>query len=392
MSLSREQAIDGGIALALVGVLGLVFLFDRGSPPGNTTVTPVVVQAPEEPVASKALRLAVTPPQWDDMGKLLDQLGSGFTHDVIRLEDLDNLAKLSGYDVIFWTCGTVPESWTLRGDLGSGLRPGVIRVRPNLEVMDRVKSALRTFVGRGGTLYASDWRIETLSYCFPELSEGSRIATGDVQVVRAEVVDPGLREVLGPVVELRFDQPGWYPARLSGEGSTIYLRGVYRGDGGVESHTAPLLVKVPFGKGTIIFTSFHNEKNNGALELKLLKFLVFAAVTAEESSKAHQTMVSLGFSPRKENLLTPSSANPTITQAYQNPRRGRLRFALSFRNEGARLKLTVRGPDGKTQEQEGTSSFHVDVADAVAGEWSYTVTALKVPYENFASTVTVGSD
>jgi hypothetical protein len=390
MTLSRDRAIDGGIALALLMTLGVVFLLDRGSPPAGVKLTPVSVQVPEAP-APKPLRLAVTPHQYDDMGKLLDELGPGFRHEAIQLQDLEDSTKLNDYDVIFWTCGTSPENWTLPGNIGTGARPGVYFVRPNLEIADRVKAALRQFVGRGGTLYVSDFWLSALGYCFPELRESEPIVTGREQNVSAEVVDPGLRTILGSTVELRFDLPGWYPARLAGAGSTIYLRGPYISEKG-ESITAPLLVKVPFEKGTIIFTSFHNEKVNSAIETKLLKFLVFSAVTAEEASKVQKTMISMGFSRRAETLLTPSSDQPAVTQTYSNPRRGRLRFALSFRNEGARLKLVVRAPDGKTREQAGTSSLAIEIADAAPGDWSYTVTALKVPYENFASTVTIGGD
>ena len=70
--------------------------------------------------------------------------------------------------------------------------------------------------------------------------------------------------------------------------ATFYLRGNYRPKTGGERVTAPLLAKVPFGRGTIIFTSFHNEKVNSELETKLLKFLVFAAVTAKETAAAQE--------------------------------------------------------------------------------------------------------
>ena len=56
------------------------------------------------------------------------------------------------------------------------------------------------------------------------------------------------------------------------------------------------------------------------------------------------------------------------------------------------LRLIVRDPDNKTYEQEGTSTFTIDVPDAAPGDWSYTVTAEKVPYPNFPFTMTVGGD
>ncbi len=386
--------MDGGVAVSLAVALAMVFATDRSRPAPKPA--PVVVQSTPEPEPSlpvQMLRLAVTPREYDDMGKLLGQLGAGFGYTTIRLEDLEEVSKLTDYDVLFLTCGTVARSWVIGGELGDGSRPGVHLVRVKPEVMERVREALRAFVGRGGTLYASDWRLDLIRECFPELFDGEDIVEGAAQTLTAEVVDPGLRDALGGgSVELRFDLPGWKPAKLVAENRTIYLRGEYRSKGGGPSVSAPLLVKVPFEKGTIIFTSFHNEKVNSELETKMLKFLVFAAVTAKETAQTQKTMISGGFSPQKQNLLSASAEAPEVTQTYANTKRGKLRFALSFANQGAQLKLTVRGPDSKSRVQEGTSTFMIDVDDAAAGNWSYTVTALKVPYPNFPFTLTVGGE
>ena len=231
-----------------------------------------------------------------------------------------------------------------------------------------------------------------LEKCFPELFGGNNLPPGAAQTLTAEVMDPGLRDLLGPTVDLKFDLPSWLPAGFKGERVTVYLQGRYRVTGEDSAVMAPLLIKVPFEQGTIIFTSFHNEKNNGELEIKLLQFLVFAAVTAKETAEAQKMMISGGFSPQKQNLLSASADAQSVTQIYTNSKRGPLRFALSFANQGALLKLAVRGPDGRTYEQQGEFTFTVDVPDAAAGDWSYTVTAQKVPYPNFPFTLTVGGN
>jgi hypothetical protein len=392
MTPSRAFALDSVLAVCLALALGLVYLLDRAPPTLPVTVTPIpVVLTPETP-AAPPLRLAVTPHQYDDMGKLLRQLGSGFNYTEISLDDLQDVSKLVSFDVVFLTCGTVPESWSA-GDVGvAGDRPGVRLIRLNEQIVNRVKEALRTFVGRGGTLYASDWRLDQLNWTFPELFDQEPIVPGEAQTLTAEVVDPGLRDLLGPSVELKFDLPGWKPARFSGSQVTVYLRGSYLPHGNSSAITAPLLIKVPFQQGTIIFTSFHNEKVNSELETKLLRFLVFAAVTAKETAQTQKTMISGGFPKQKTTMISASAASPSVTQTYANSKQGRLRFALSFRDQGAQLRLTVRGPGGQTQEQVGTSTFTVDVPDAAPGNWTYTVTAVKVPYENFPFTLTVGSD
>jgi len=47
-------------------------------------------------------------------------------------------------------------------------------------------------------------------------------------------------------------------------------------------------------------------------------------------------------------------------------------------------------PDGAKFAREGTSTFVVEVENAAAGNWRYTVTALSVPYPNFPFTLAVG--
>ncbi len=392
MSPSRVFAMDGSVAVLLACALGLVYFFDRAPTPSDLTPNPPRI--PEtEPGAASSLRLAVTPHQYDDMGSLLGQLGSGFTYTNIRLEDLEDVSKLVKYDVVFLTCGTVPDGWVVEGNLGEGDRPGVQRARPNKQALNRVKESLRTFVARGGTLYASDWRLNLIQYSFPELFDGQDIVTGAAQTITAEVVDPGLRDVLGPTAELRFDLPGWYPAGLSREQVTIYLRGSYRtNNGGGSRVMAPLLVKALFERGTIIFTSFHNEKVNSELETKLLWFLVFAAVTAKETAQAQTTMIAGGFSPQKQDLLSASPETPSVTKTYTNAKRGRLQFVLSFADQGARLQLNVRSPEGRTYEQEGASTFTIDVDNAELGNWTYKVTAVKIPYPNYPFTLTIGGN
>jgi len=47
-------------------------------------------------------------------------------------------------------------------------------------------------------------------------------------------------------------------------------------------------------------------------------------------------------------------------------------------------------PDGSKVEQKGKATFTVEIANAPAGEWRYTITALEVPHPNFPFTLTVG--
>jgi hypothetical protein len=307
---------------------------------------------------------------WDDMAKLLVKLGAGYQHEVIQTKDL--LAKpdrLKDCDVLFFTCAPKGE-----------------------ELAD----TLAKYVSDGGVLYASDWRYDAVAKAFPEMVDLSRKGEGMKGLVKAEVVDPGLRDVLGTgTVELNFDLTQWKTAAFGGPRVTVLMQGHYRKIDpsnlikGVDA-TAPLLVKFPFGKGQVIFTSFHNEKVSSAVEDKLLQYLVFAMVTANVDAELQEQVNQGGFAPQRSNLLSTPKENPSVTKSFQNHKVGPLRVALGFRDEGAKLKLYLRSPDGRDWSQEFTSGVVLEVPDAAVGEWSYTITAVQLPYENFPFIVTIG--
>jgi len=389
---SIQLAVDVGLPIALVVALAVVFALDRPDDSAAPPV-PVVVVEPEpvaDPTPVRRLRLGVTPdpPGFDDMGRLLDTLGEGYRYTAFPLDDLRSAGKISEFDIIFLTCSGVPQSW-LDTRVGAGSRPGTEVFTPNEAVVSEVEESLRQFVRQGKTLYVSDLHFNLLAGAFPEFVDRAKAKEGKVQDLTAEVVDTGLKDLLGPELPLRFDQPDWRPAAFKGEKVTEYLRGTFvtsRGD----TETAPLLVRFPVHDGTVIFTSFHNEKQNTETELKLLRYLVFTALTAEVDTRVKKMMVRGGFSPAKKGLFSASTGDLSVTRRYSSTRVADLQFVLGFQNQGARLKLTVAGPDGKVLEKEGTSTLTIGVANAQVGEWKYTVTALKIPSENFPFTVTVG--
>jgi hypothetical protein len=389
--------VDAVLAVGLLLALALVFAIDRQKAPTGSGAGQVVqLQAvPEKPSEEpkppvRKLRLGVTPPAggFDNMGRLLDTLGEGYKYTPFDLEDLRNADKIGDYDVIFLTCSGVPRTW-LKERIGASERKDTDEYTPNLDVLKQVSDNLRHFVEQGHTLYASDLHYDLVAKAFPEVAREGLAQRGKKQHLNAEVVDAGLREIIGGEMPLEFDQPGWRPAAFDGKDVTVYMRGKYAPEEGDEQ-TAPFLVKFPSHDGTVIFTSFHNEKQNSETELKLLRYLVFSAVTAEVETKVERTMVQGGFSPAKKNLFSASAGEPSATSTYHNDKPGHLQFVLGFQNAGAELKLTVIAPDGKKHEQQATSTITIDLPDAAAGDWKYTVTAVKLPNENFPFTVTVG--
>jgi hypothetical protein len=390
MSDKFKYVLEGAVAAALAFALMLVFVVDFaltmfGSRPGANTLAGVTVhEIGGKHGDAKRLRLAVTPTgefppdivtkeveKWDDMGKLLEDLGAGYRHENVAIETLINNPKsVHNYDVLFLTCNNRHE--------------------------DELKDLLMNYVSEGGILYASDWRFDAVAKAFPDFVDKRLEGKGAKQKLVANIVDPALRDALkAKTIKLNFDLGEWRTAAFGGPRVKTLIQGTYEKqklpgqiDAGVA--TAPLMVKFQVGKGTVIFTSFHNEKQNSDIEKELLQYLVFSLVTAGIDSEINSSLDKDNFASRGSNLLSTPKRNQTITKTYDNKGGADLRFALGFRNEGAKLRFNIKAPDGKQFTWEGTSTVILEVANAKAGLWTYSVTDLQLPYENFPFTVTVG--
>jgi hypothetical protein len=388
-SRSRGLILDVAVGAGLVLALLVVFAIDALTAPSEekgpskeTIFEPGAGQPETAP-----LRLAVTPHEFDDMGSLLDSLGHGYKYDLVAYSAFVEPEGLRQHDVVFLTCGGVPNSW-LSERLRDSARgsAGVYRAKP--ETVRALYDNLRRFVRDGGTLYVSDLHFDVLVIAFKEFIDEGAVGRGAVQTVDAQVVDEGLRKQLGDEISLRFDMRAWRPAAFKRWKVTTYLEGDYElVDGRVVN--GPLMVSFSYGKGTVIFTSFHNEAQNSDLEKLLLRYLVFATVTAREQEDVRQVLVKGGFSPSQRNLLALTTEDQLVNDAYNNDSVGPLQFVLGFANRDAELKLTVTSPDGERFEKSGQQTFSIRVEDATVGEWEYTITPVKVPYRNFPFTLTI---
>lgn len=386
-----DLLLDAAIAAALVVAVVVVIVMDRRGPPPDepSPLEPVIVE-PQPPAPEvRPLRIAVTPEraEFDDVGRLLDSLGSGYAYRPIPLDDLLEAERIGQFDVLFLTCSGYTDTWlgnraadTLRGNEVYG---------PNPETFERAKRSLRKFVDDGGTLYASDLHIATVKECFPEFFEPSLDGRGAAQKVDAEVKDESLQDLIGERIELTFDMPSWRPAAFSGEGLAVLLEGEFKILDG-EVKRAPLLVRFPHGQGSVIFTSFHNEKQTSDKEKELLKFLVFSTVTAAADAEAERTLARGGFSRTKKDLFSTSRSAVPIRQTYENAEVGDLQFVLAFSEQGAELELSVEGPGGVIHRERGRKTLTIDVPAAAAGSWRYEIRPLSVPSDNFPFTISVG--
>ena len=297
-----------GAALLMAMLLVLIvdrFVLSRGPAIANNTLLVNVIDGPGQKRGPKRLKLAVTPTArspifgkieslpWDDMGKLLNELGEGYQHDEINPQQLlFDPQKLSEYDVLFLTCAPQGEE---------------------------LKDTLFNFVANGGVLYASDWRCKAVATAFPDMVEPRLIGDGAAQQLEADIVDPALRELIGDKIHLRFDMSNWKTAAFSGPRIKTLIQGNYTKmppNPFVASQQgfAPLMVKFNVNKGAVVFTSFHNEKQNSEVEKKLLQYLVFSLVTAGVDAEVNTTMDQGGFSAAALQFTQHAEAKPIDQQ------------------------------------------------------------------------------
>lgn len=385
-----EWALDGGLSGGLVLALAIVYVMNLGGRPDETaaTVTPNV-STQEVPVIDHPppLRMAVTTKEYDDLGHTLQQLGPRFSDfQVVSLDDLLDPKTFEKFDILFLTCGTIPASWAEK-EIGESTRKGTVAITVKLEIYDRFCDNLAAFVQRGGTLYASDLRLGIIQRTFRSVSAGFP-EEGDVQSVKA-TVDPSLASLIGKEIDLKFDKEGWSPAAFDENQVDVLLKGNYKNMQG-QTTASPLLVRFRHGEGTVIFTSFHNEKQNSEVEQKLLKALVFATILAKTQSTTTKTLVQGGFKPVGNSMIGAAGGSRAVTQTYQAAQAVTLKFSVGFEANGGTLKLTVIPPNGKKSEQQGNSSFDLEVACDQPGEWKYTIEALKSPPGDFPFTLTFG--
>jgi hypothetical protein len=314
---------------------------------------------------SKKLRLAVSTPMWDNIGALLEKLGPGFRYTTIRQDDVDDPGRLDAFDVVFLNCG------------------GGVVIQPN----SPAQKNLRQYVETGGTVYASDLQYQNLITTFPEYSYPNTNLKKPQGNVLALVTDKGLQRILGRQIWLHFDLVH-EPAAFNPQRAKFYLAAQVNGFAG-QSMVVPLLAKFQCGKGSVIFTSFHNAKNLTPATEKLLLYIVFSAINSEVETKTQTAATMDEFKAHEVKTLNISQGFSLAKQPVVRNKKGKVRLALGFRDGCARMLFRVFTPDGKVIQHVDRSSFVMEIDDAPAGTWHYTVTALEAPFDNFPITVMV---
>lgn len=164
--------------------------------------------------------------------------------------------------------------------------------------VDSIK--LKSFIERGGILYASDWASRYVQDIIPDsisFTSSNRIGT-----VKAEVIDNDLAKHLGKSIDIKFDLPSWKKIKHFSGGKVILANSETKN---------PIMVEIPFFKGSIFYTSFHNHGITSETEEKLLQLLILKQVGSLSSSSIEEVA--------KENQLNLEKLNYKKKMAGYQP-------------------------------------------------------------------------
>lgn len=208
--------------------------------------------------------LYVSTSSYDDMGAILDRLGLPYEN----LETVDLADRSDG--VVMLNCSF---SWDDEVDL----------------------SKLQTFVENGGALIASDLTYKAVASISDARFEGHD--WGDA--VDAEVVDPELADLLGRErLELDFDTALKKVRSMPSDGEPV-LRTV---DGG---HV--IAYRSSVGRGSVLYTSFHNHSQSSEIETALLQVLMMVPIADSTGTTVRDAYTTVVYGGSEE------SADPDAT-------------------------------------------------------------------------------
>lgn len=310
-------------------------------------------------MGATAARYIVTPAGYDDIGAVLSGLGEGFQFDEVTLDDIDQ-DRLKKCTVLFLNCSAEAS-----------------------ECADDIANVIREYVKSGGSVYASDWAADILSHAFPEIITFD--CDGQAGDHTCQVCDPGLQESIGKTISIHFDLGAWRQVSKIHRDVRVYVKG----DATLEKR--PIVCGFAFGKGHVIYTSFHNEHQLSAEEKKLLKYLVLRPVLANSAASAGLAIQAQQCTPGKEILATVDRGK-IATYAYDAKAGEGLLFVLHWTGAG-HLRLKVTDPSGNPcQAVDGkTPPLKIDIPAASSGKWLFTVEVVNIPYNNFPYVLTVAT-
>jgi hypothetical protein len=308
--------------------------------------------------------IAVTEPDYDDMGAILTQMG--FSYTIVDDVDLASPQEMRKLDILFINCQGYEPTW-------------------------EAAKNVREMVDRGGALYVSCYARKWIDLIWPEYMEFH--GNGEKQSeLYCRVIDPGLQEFLG-VQELWLNyNTHWHgiskiKIRDGRNAVHEYLRGQRVG----WYEEEPLLVSFPYGDGFVIFTTFHNSAQVSQLENLLLQYLVIKPLMARKAYESNTIILEKKFTPTKELVGMLSVGEESRFYQYYLDTPKDLKFVFNWQGK-ATGRITVFDPTGRPifDQNVRTSPHEVDVTKAIPGTWMFKLKIVDAPLAKFPFTINVG--
>ena len=200
-----------------------------------------------QPKSISDLRIRVTSPNYDDIGKILYRLD-------VNYSSFDGTFDC---DVLFLNCGTS-------------------------DFIDTTQ--LNSFVQRGGVLYASDLTSDILMNTWPEIMDV--LNDTEVCTIQAIIEDPDLKFFLGNTISIEFDLSCWSRIVDAPQGKVL-MRSAKDG--------FPIMMEFTIGQGKVLYTSFHNHAQTADSEKRLLQLLVIKQISTATKQDFRKTVQSMPF-------------------------------------------------------------------------------------------------
>ena len=325
-------------------------------------LSPVLVLAQGAFSGSTTGKLAVTPPGYDDIGDVLQNLGYDSTE--ITEADLANSTKLAGFDSVYINCSESADN-----QLGAAA------------------SALKSYVQNGGILYASDWANGLIEAAFPgKISfykgdtgggyeeDDAYGRVGDDGTVTARVLDPGLISVLGKTnIEVTYDLPYWVIIDSVASDVKVHMSGPAMAIGATGESSSlgdkPYVVSFSEGEGEVLYTTFHNEAQTSSDVESVLEWFAVRVRAGKLVQESRET------GTQESNLILKEivdGIDQDETRTYEFNATGTDDFNIILNFESGKLHLTVTDPSGDKVVDETISSGPF-TKEVKAEEGTYTI-------------------
>ena len=209
------------------------------------------------------IRIGVTDAAHDNVGQILRYFGTGVDFYRLSAAAFNDTQILNSFYAIFINCGS----------------------------QDVVNSRnLTQFVYQGGVVYASDHASRPVIAAFPGVFSFSTVDR-EVTVRNAEIVHSTLAAHMGMTnLDVVFNMSSWHAVSTLDENATVYIRGNVPGRG-----TIPLAFSFNYGRGTVFYTSFHNNAQATMEMIDFIEYLVFRIKLIEVDREMAERAAREGF-------------------------------------------------------------------------------------------------